>query len=68
MAHYGWDSFDWDDHNKKSGNVQHLRTTILNRKKPRNAFSTITLLPAISSASTMFMFWMEELIGDEDYG
>lgn len=21
----GWDSFEWDDENKKNGNVQHLR-------------------------------------------
>jgi uncharacterized DUF497 family protein len=22
---YGWDKFEWDDENKKNGNVQHLR-------------------------------------------
>jgi uncharacterized DUF497 family protein len=25
MAEYGWHRFEWDDENKKSGNVQHLR-------------------------------------------
>ena len=25
MAEYGWHKFEWDDENKKSGNVQHLR-------------------------------------------
>ena len=25
MAAYGWDRFEWDDENKKNGNVQHLR-------------------------------------------
>ncbi len=25
MAEAGWDRFEWDDENKKNGNVQHLR-------------------------------------------
>ena len=25
MAEYGWHKFEWDDENKKNGNVQHLR-------------------------------------------
>ena len=25
MAGYGWTSFEWDDEDKKHGNVQHLR-------------------------------------------
>ena len=25
MAAFGWDHFEWDDENKKNGNVQHLR-------------------------------------------
>ncbi len=25
MAKVGWDRFEWDDENKKNGNVQHLR-------------------------------------------
>ncbi len=25
MAEYGWNKFEWDEENKKNGNVQHLR-------------------------------------------
>lgn len=25
MPEYGWDRFEWDNENKKNGNVQHLR-------------------------------------------
>ena len=38
MAAYGWDRFEWDDENKKSGNVQHLRDHDIAPKEAEECF------------------------------
>ena len=38
MAAFGWDHFEWDDENKKNGNVQHLRDHDIEPKEAEECF------------------------------
>ena len=45
MAEYGWDSFEWDDEQKKNGNVQHLRDHDIEPEEAEECFfHTYTLV------------------------
>ena len=38
MAEYGWDRFEWDDENKKNGNLQHLHDHGIAREEAEECF------------------------------
>ena len=38
MAAFGWDRFEWDDENKKNGNVQHLRDHDIDPEEAEECF------------------------------
>jgi len=39
MPQYGWYRFEWDDENKKNGNVQHLRDHGIEPEEAEECFS-----------------------------
>ena len=39
MSQYGWYQFEWDDENKKNGNVQHLRDHGIEPEEAEDCFS-----------------------------
>ena len=39
MPQYGWYQFEWDDENKKNGNVQHLRDHGIEPEEAEECFS-----------------------------
>ena len=51
-----WDTFEWDDENKKNGNVQHLREHALSLTRPKNVSSTAILFLRTSGLQTS-TFW-----------
>lgn len=39
MTRPSWESFEWDDENKKNGNTQHLRDHGIEREEAEECFS-----------------------------
>lgn len=66
MPDHSWDKFEWDDENKKNGNVQHLRDHRIEPEEAEECFSTIMNSVSTSVDSMMFTFWMGEPIAEED--
>ena len=66
MAKPEWDKFEWDDENKKGGNVSTCAIMTSNLRKLRNVSSMTTFLPGTVDVLTTFMFLMERLIEEDN--
>ena len=51
-----WDTFEWDDENKKSGNVQHLREHDIELRKLKNVSFTAILFVRTSDLQMRLVF------------
>jgi hypothetical protein len=66
MAKPEWDKFEWDDENKKGGNVQHLRDHDIEPEEAEECFFHDYILPGTADVLTTFMFLMERLIEEDN--
>jgi uncharacterized DUF497 family protein len=66
MAEYGWDRFEWDDENKKNGNVQHLRDHEIEPEEAEECFFHDYDLARDDRRLTMCILSVEERIVAED--
>jgi hypothetical protein len=67
MAKPHWYRFEWDDENKKNGNVQHLRDHDIEPEEANNVSSMTTSMQETPNGSMTFISWMERLIAAEVY-
>jgi hypothetical protein len=66
MPRIGWDKFEWDDENRKNGNVQHLRDHGIEPEEAEECFFTLTLFAVMNGVLMKCIFWRVELIAAED--
>jgi hypothetical protein len=61
-----WNLFEWDDDNKKSGNVQHLRDHDIEPKEAEE-YSFVTSAFFVTNGDLMtYTYWMEQRIGADN--
>src|SRR2546430_12560962 len=62
-----WDNVEWDEENKKNGNIQHLRDHGIEPDEAEECFFHEYFSRGIRVDLMMSMFWTEELIEGDDY-
>ena len=58
VPRYGWTKFEWDDEEKKNGNIQHLRDHGIEPEEAEECFFTNIDFTGTSVVLAMFTFWM----------
>lgn len=66
MAADSWDRFEWDDEDRKNGNVQHLRDHDVNPEEAEECFFHDYHLARDDRVSTTCILSMDALIAAED--
>ena len=62
MPSIEWNKFEWDDEDKKNGNVQHLRDHGIEPEEAEECFFHEYAFCRTNGGLTMFTFWMAEQI------